>query len=157
MLAITPMTSFAGSVLQAVYTEKMAGCMIMPNGLVSFHRDMTGAELKETIKAYVEGIDGGLKPFNRGSLPVVSGIAIEVKENKGAYTLTRVKRDSREVKDDETFSVTCLATYAHFAPFLKEESREFTEGEVNVRNAWTNAVKAGSAVLAQPEHYITLK
>ena len=55
--------SFTGTVLQADYTEKMVGCMIMPNGLVSFHRDMTGAELKETIKAYVEGIDGGFKPF----------------------------------------------------------------------------------------------
>ncbi|MDD6204868.1 MAG: carbohydrate ABC transporter substrate-binding protein, partial [Firmicutes bacterium] len=149
--------SFTGCVLQADYTEKMAGCMIMPNGLQSFRRDMTGAELKETVKAYVEGVDGGFRPFNRGSLPVVSGITIEVKENEGAYTLTKVKRDGKEIRDDETFSVTCLATNAHFAPFLADESRVFTAGEENVRSAWTNAVRAGGAVLVQPEKYIALK
>ena len=149
--------SFTGSVLQADYTEKMTGSMIMPNGLMSFHRDMTGAELKETVKAYVEGMEGGFKPFNRGSLPVVSGITMEVKENKGAYTLTRVKRDGKEIRDEDTFSVTCLATAGHFAPFLADESRVFTEGEENVKTAWTNAVKSGGAVLGQPEQYITLK
>ncbi len=148
--------SFTGSVLQADYTEKMVGCMIMPNGLMSFHRDMTGGELKETIRAYVEGAEGGFKPFNRGSLPVVSGITIEVEENKDTYTLSKVKRDGTEIKDDETFTVTCLATYGHFAPFLADESRVFTEGEENVRAAWTNFVKSGDVVLAKPEHYITL-
>ena len=149
--------SFTGSVLQADYTEKMAGYMIMPNGLVSFHRDMNGAELKDTIKAYVEGVEGGFKPFNPGSLPVVSGITIEVEENEGAYTLTKVKRGGKEIKDDETFSVTCLSTYGHFAPFLADESRVFTEGEEDVRTVWTNFMKSDGAVLAQPEHYITLK
>ena len=149
--------SFTGSVLQTDYTEKMAGYMIMPNGLVSFHRDMNGAELKETIKAYVEGVEGGFKPFNRGSLPVVSGITIEVEENEGAYTLIKAKRDGKEIKDDETFSVTCLSTYGHFATFLADESRVFTEGEENVRPVWTNFMKSDGAVLAQPEHYITLK
>ena len=131
--------------------------MVMPNSLLSFHRDMTGAELKQTIRAYVEGIDGGFKPFNRGSLPIVSGITIEVEENKGTYTLTKVEKDGREIADDAIFSVTCLATYEHFAPFLADESRVFTQGEENVRVDWTNAVKSGSVVLAQPEYYITLK
>ncbi len=149
--------SFTGSVLQTDNTEKMAGYMIMPNGLVSFHRDMNGAELKETIKAYVEGVEGGFKPFNRGSLPVVSGITIEVEENEGAYTLIKAKRDGKEIKDDETFSVTCLSTYGRFATFLADESRVFTEGEENVRPVWTNFMKSDGAVLAQPEHYITLK
>lgn len=149
--------SFTGTVLQADYTEEMVGCMIMPNNLLSFHRDMTGAELKQTIRAYVEGIDGGFKPFNRGSLPIVSGITIEVEENKGTYTLTKVKKDGREIADDAIFSVTCLATYEHFAPFLADESRVFTQCEETVKIDWTNAVKSGSVVLAQPEYYITLK
>lgn len=148
---------FTGSVLQAEYTEKMVGNMIMPNGLSSFQRDMTGAELKETVKAFVEGIEGGFKPFNRGSLPVVSGITLEVEEKEGAYTLINVKKDGKKIADDATFSVTCLATYGHFAPFLAEESRVFTEGENNVKVIWTNYVKEGGVVLSQPERYITLK
>ncbi len=149
--------SFTGTVLQADYTEEMVGCMIMPNSLLSFHRDMTGAELKQTIRAYVEGIDGGFKPFNRGSLPIVSGITIEVEENKGIYTLTKVEKDGKEIEDDASFSVTCLATYQHFAPFLADESRVFTQCEETVKIDWANAVKSGSVVLAQPEYYITLK
>ena len=117
---------------------------------------MSGADLKQIIGAYVEGIDGGFKPFNRGSLPVVSVITIEVKENESAYSMTKVKKDGKEIKDEDTFSVTCLATTAYFAPFLADESRMFTEDEENVRTVWTNAVKSG-AELVGPEHYIILK
>ncbi|MGN1367752.1 MAG: carbohydrate ABC transporter substrate-binding protein [Aristaeellaceae bacterium] len=149
--------SFTGCVLQADYTAKMAGNMVMPNALVSFHRDMTGAELKEILRSFVEGIEGGFAPFNRGSLPVVSGVSIEVRESKGTYTLTKVLRNGKAIKDDETFSVTCLATGAHFAPFRKEEGRAFTQGESRVKDVWLSYINAGSAVLAQPEPYITLK
>ena len=65
----------------------------MPNGLMSRQRTMTGAELKETVRAFVEGWEGGFVPFNRGSLPVVSGIAVEVKENNGSYTLTGISHN----------------------------------------------------------------
>ena len=47
--------SFTGSVLRADYNKKMAASMIMPNGLMSRQRTMTGAELKETVHAFVEG------------------------------------------------------------------------------------------------------
>lgn len=79
-----------GCVLQADYTAKMAGNMVMPNALVSFHRNMTGAELKGILRSFVEGVEGGFTPFNRGSLPVVSGVSIEVRENRGTYILTKV-------------------------------------------------------------------
>ncbi len=51
--------------------------MIMPNGLRAYQCTMTGAELKETVRAFVEGCESGFVPFNRGSLPVASGIAAE--------------------------------------------------------------------------------
>ena len=149
--------SFTGSVFQARYTEKMTGCMIMPNSLLSFKREMTGAELRETVKAYVEGIEGGFTPFNRGSLPVVSGITIEVQENEGAYTLSKITKDGKPLQDEDTFIVTCLATGAHFAPFLADESRVFEQGESPVKVEWTQFVTEGGAVLAEPENYITLK
>ena len=149
--------SFTGCVLEADYTATMAGNMVMPNALVSFHREMTGAELKDILRGFVEGVEGGFVPFNRGSLPVVSGVSIEVRESKGAFTLTKVRKDGKEVRDDETFSVTCLATAAHFAPFRKDESHAFTPGEDRVKDVWLRYVSAGNAILAQPEAYITLK
>ncbi len=51
--------SFTGNVLKAGYTEKMAGDMIMPNGLSAYSSKMSGAELKETVKNFVEGYEGG--------------------------------------------------------------------------------------------------
>lgn len=47
--------SFTGSVRKAGYTEKMAGNMIMPNGLSAYKRKMSGAELKKTVRNFVEG------------------------------------------------------------------------------------------------------
>lgn len=50
------------------------------------------------MKAFVEGCEGGFIPFNRGSLPVVSGISMEVKEDGDGYTLTNVKKDKKTTK-----------------------------------------------------------
>lgn len=64
---VAPASSFTGSVLQADYTQTTARAMIMPNGLMSYRRTMTGAELKDTVRTFVEGCEGGFTPFNRGS------------------------------------------------------------------------------------------
>ena len=148
--------SFTGSVLQADYTQTAASAMIMPNGLLSYRRTMTGAELKDTLRAFVEGCEGGFTPFNRGSLPVVSGIAVQVKENGGRYQLTGVTRNGKPLQDDDTVTVTCLATEKQMTPLLKDETRAFERGEDTVKNLWSKALSDGSVVLAAPESYITV-
>ena len=152
---IAPASSFTGSVLQADYTQTTARAMIMPNGLMSHRRTMTGAELKDTVRAFVEGCEGGFTPFNRGSLPVVSGIAVQVQENDGSYTLTGITRGGQPLQDDDTVTVTCLATEKQMTPLLQDESRAFERGEATVRNAWSEALSGGSVTLAAPESYIT--
>ena len=148
--------SFTGSVLKADYTQTAARAMIMPNGLLSYRRTMTGAELKDTLRAFVEGCEGGFTPFNRGSLPVVSGIAVQVKENGGSYQLTGVTRNGKPLQDDDTVTVTCLATEKQMTPLLKDETRAFERGEDTVKNLWSKALSDGSVVLAAPESYITV-
>ena len=148
--------SFTGSVLQADYTQTAASAMIMPNGLLSYRRTMTGVELKDTLRAFVEGCEGGFTPFNRGSLPVVSGIAVQVKENGGRYQLTGVTRNGKPLQDDDTVTVTCLATEKQMTPLLKDETRAFERGEDTVKNFWSKALSDGSVVLAAPESYITV-
>ena len=148
--------SFTGSVLQADYTQTAASAMIMPNGLLSYRRTMTGAELKDTLRTFVEGCEGGFTPFNRGSLPVVSGIAVQVKENGGRYQLTGVTRNGKPLQDDDTVTVTCLATEKQMTPLLKDETRAFERGEDTVKNLWSKALSDGSVVLAAPENYITV-
>ena len=149
--------SFTGSVLQADYNKKMAASMIMPNGLMSRQRTMTGAELKETVRAFVEGCEGGFVPFNRGSLPVVSGIAVEVKENNGSYTLTGITRNGQPLKDGDTVTVTCLATEKQMEALLASESGTSLDGDAWVKNTWRDYVSGGGAALAEPENYMTLR
>ena len=154
---IAAANSFTGSVLKADYTPKMAASMIMPNGLLAYQRAMTGAELKETVRTFVEGCEGGFVPFNRGSLPVVSGIAVEVKEASGSYTLTGITRNGQPLRDDDTVTVTCLATAKQMAPLLADKSAGFTGGDQQVKSTWTEDVSGGGAALAEPENYMTLR
>ena len=154
---IAAANSFTGSVLKADYTPKMAASMIMPNGLLAYQRTLTGAELKELVRAFVEGCEGGFVPFNRGSLPVVSGIAVEVKEASGSYTLTGITRNGKPLRDDDTVTVTCLATAKQMAPLLADKSAGFTGGDQQVKSTWTEYVSGGGAALAEPENYMTLR
>ena len=149
--------SFTGSVLKADYTPKMADSMIMPNGLMSRQRTMTGAQLKELVRAYVEGCEGGFVPFNRGSLPIVSGIAVEVKENNGSYTLTSITRNGQPLRDDDTITVTCLATSKQMEALLASKSGTSEDGDTWVKNTWRDHVSGGGAALAEPENYMTLR
>ncbi len=149
--------SFTGSVLRADYNKKMAASMIMPNGLMSRQRTMTGAELKETVRAFVEGCEGGFVPFNRGSLPVVSGIAVEVKEAGGSYTLTGITRNGQPLGDDDTVTVTCLAAENQMEALLASESGRSLEGDTWVKNRWRDHLSGGGAALAEPENYMTLR
>ena len=149
--------SFTGSVLQADYNKKMAASMIMPNGLMSRQRTMTGAELKETVRAFVEGCEGGFVPFNRGSLPVVSGIAVEVKEAGGSYTLTGITRNGQPLRDDDTVTVTSLAAENQMEALLASESGTSLDGDTWVKNRWRDHLSGGGAVLAEPENYMTLR
>ena len=149
--------SFTGSVLQADYNKKMAASMIMPNGLMSRQRTMTGAELKETVRAFVEGCEGGFVPFNRGSLPVVSGIAVEVKEAGGSYTLTGITRNGQPLRDDDTVTVTCLAAENQMEALLASESGRSLDGDTWVKNRWRDHLSGGGVALAEPENYMTLR
>ncbi|MDY3249641.1 MAG: ABC transporter substrate-binding protein [Candidatus Choladocola sp.] len=153
---IAPAYSFTGSVFKADYTEKMAGNMIMPNPLEAYHCEMNGAKLKEYVKAYVEGFQEGFTPFNRGSLPVVSGLQIEVREADGTYALERVLKEGKEIGDEDTFQVTCLNTRAYMNPLLNDDTCVFEMPEKRVKDEWISYVKDGGKV-AEPEDYITLK
>ena len=154
---IAAANSFTGSVLRADYTKKMAVSMIMPNGLMAYQRTMTGAELKETLRAFVEGCEGGFAPFNRGSLPVASGITMEVKEAGGSYTLTGITRNGQPLREDDTLTVTCLATTKQMTAVFADESRAVTDEGTWVKDAWRDYVSGGGAALAEPENYMTLR
>ena len=149
--------SFTGNVLKAGYTKKMAGSMIMPNGLLAYSSKMSGAELKETVRNFVEGYEGGFIPFNSGSLPVVSGISVEIRETDDGYTLSKVTRNGKKVQDNDTFTVTCLGISKHMEAYPTDDAMVFDRGETSVKDTWIAYVSDGNAILAEPEDYMTLR
>ena len=149
--------SFTGNVLKAGYTEKMAGNMIMPNGLLAYSCKMDGAQLKETVRNFAEGYPGGFLTFNRGSLPVFSGISVEIRETEDGYTLSKVAKDGKEIRDTDTFMVTCLATPQHMEAYPTGKNIVFDVGEFSVKDTWIENVSDGNTVLAEPEDYMTLR
>lgn len=152
---IATANSFTANVLQAEYTEKMAGYMIMPNSLSAYHKQVNGTELTDIVKCFVEGIEGGFVPFNEGSLPVFSGISVEVKEENGCYTLVKIMKDGKRIDDHDTFTLTCLATEKNMTPLLNGDT--FTEDEIKVRRTWLDYVSSGNGSLVEPEKYITVR
>ena len=81
---------------------------------------------------------------------------MDVTKTDTGFVLTRVRRDGEEIRDSDTFHVTCLNTQVQMARFPKDVTQCFELGETGVKNAWIEYIKNGGA-LAQPEHYITLK
>lgn len=152
---IATVNSFTANVLQAEYTEKMAGYMIMPNSLSAYHKQVNGTELTDIVKCFVEGIEGGFVPFNQGSLPVFSGISVEVKEENGCYTLVEIMKDGKRIDDHDTFTLTCLATEKNMTPLLNGDT--FTEDKIKVRQTWLDYVSSGNGKLVEPEKYITVR
>ena len=149
--------SFTGNVLKAGYTKKMAGSMIMPNGLLAYSSKMSGAELKEAVRNFVEGYEGGFIPFNRGSLPVFSGISVEIRETDDGYTLSKVTRNGKKVQDNDTFTATCLGISKHMEAYPADDAMVFDRGETSVKDTWIAYVSDGNAILAEPEDYMTLR
>lgn len=119
----------------------------------------SGDDSEETVKAFVEGCEGGFTPFNRG---LSAGSQRHRHGSAGG---------SRDVYPDEGHAgrgggpgrgylhrgVACLAAAKHMTPLLADESRVFEGGDVRVRNTWTEYVAQDDAVLAEPEPYISLR
>ena len=75
----------------------MARDMIMPNSLSAYSCRISGAELTELVRNFVEGYQGGFIPLTV-ALPVVSGISVEVKETDDGYTLSKVTKNGKKFR-----------------------------------------------------------
>ena len=64
------------------------------------------------------------------------------------FIVGKITKNGKPLKDEDTFIVTCLATGAHFAPFLADDSRVFEKGESHVKTEWTQFVTEGGVVFS---------
>ena len=78
-----------------------------------------------------------------------------MRESEGAYTLVRVLKDGKEIRDEDTFRVVSLHLAPYMAPFLNDEAYAFEIEEARVKAAWTAYILDGG-VIAEPEKYMSL-
>lgn len=141
---LAPASAFTGSVVQGSFTPTQGGRMV--GGRVNaFRGQVTGAQLRKLVSEMVEA------GFNRASLPVLSGLTMEVAESQGRYRLLSLKNEGKEIGDQDWFTLVLLST----AQTPPQGEHPLTKEAQTVRQAWTAALN-GSIQLAQPEKYITL-
>ena len=71
--------------------------------------------------------------------------------------LSKVTKDGKQIQDEDTFTVTCLATPKHMEAYPADENIVFDGGDTTVKDTWTGYVSDGNAILAEPEDYMTLR
>lgn len=159
---VTPAYNLCGPVTEAEYTDKMTGYMVMPNAMVTGICDeMTGSQLKELLRCIVEGDGGTMKPINLSTLPVVSGVTIEVVRGSEGFVLKDVKAGGKAVDDNDVYKVAYLNP-AGFYNFLMNRFADedgnllFEIQQTRTRDAWTAYMKKGNTIV-EPEEYITVK
>lgn len=152
---VVPAFGFCGQIMASDYTEQQVENLVL-HGLFAYCGEMKGAELKSCVQGYVEGKKGSFQPFNRGSLPIVSGIEIEVEEMEGAYRLISITKDGEAIRDNDTFRVVCLNTESYMEPYLKMECKTFQREELLVKIPFTEYIKAGGK-LEKPQKYIKVR
>ena len=82
---------------------------------------------------------------------------MEIKETEDGYTLSKVTKDGKQIQDEDTFTVTCLAIPKHMEAYPTDENIVFDGGDTTVKNTWTGYVSDGNAILVEPEDYMTLR
>ena len=88
---------------------------------------------------------------------MVSGISVEIRETADGYTLEKVTKNGKAVRDDDTFTVTCLAIPQHMEAYPADETIVFDRADSTVKDTWTGYISDGDAVFAEPEDYMTLR
>ena len=63
---------------------------------------------------------------------MLSGISVEVKETDDGYTLSKVTKDGKQIQDEDTFTVTCIASPQHMEAYPADENTVFDGGNTSV-------------------------
>ena len=71
--------------------------------------------------------------------------------------MSKVIKNGKEVQDNDTFTVTCLAIPKHMEAYPADENTVFDREDTTVKGTWTGYTSDGEAILAEPEDYINVR
>ena len=166
---IAPAVSFTGLTIAGEYSERLVNQMVMPNALFAYHtkengepKRISGAMVKELLELFVSTGEMLYKPFNGASLPVVSGLEMEVSLSGNGYVIKSVTRNGVPLADDEMLSVTVASVDLAMQRFTNNNASEHNKSfgfvrDVHVKNrllAYIKEVGKEEARLQAPTNYI---
>ncbi|MGM9570319.1 MAG: 5'-nucleotidase C-terminal domain-containing protein, partial [Phascolarctobacterium sp.] len=159
--------SFTSPIMNTDYSERMLQYMIMPNNLESFSREMSGEQLEQVLRLYVEGVPNvdvysTVRPVNYHNLPITSGLEYTVQQGKkpGAFKLEQVLVKGKPLDKQKHYRVTILDKHTFFKAVAKaadagQGAQAFARGKQIVRKDWLAYFKAGKN-LQQPTSYVQI-
>ena len=159
--------SFTSPIMNKDYSERMLQYMIMPNNLESFSGEMSGEQLEQMLRLYVEGVPNAnvyntVKTVNYHGLPITSGLTYTVKQERqaGSFKLQQVLVNGKPLEKQKQYSVTILDKRIFFAPLAQAVDAKQgligpSRGIHTVRKDWLAYLKAGKALLA-PTSYVQI-
>ena len=164
-LLLTPYTTATSSIFPTGYTEKQLNYLSMAGGsqVHAYTCMVTGAQVLELARCAVEDSGANMTPFDRSTLPVVSGFELQVEEMEQGFRLTGVTVGGKPLEVDKTYLFAYLDNMDNFEParvFLDLACPEigyegFQASSQAVEQVWREYIMAGNP-LAAPTDYMTL-
>lgn len=158
---------FNSPIMNTDYSERLLQYMVIPNLIESFSREMSGEQLEQLLRLYVEGVPKAdvystVKPVNYHNLPITSGLTYSVTQGKqpGAFTLNKVMYKGQPLDKQKMYRVTILDKHNYFDTIAKaagfaKGKHSFARAQKNVRQQWLSYFKEGKHLL-EPNAYVEI-
>ncbi len=106
-LALAPYYYFTSSIYKGKCTDNRLSLMIAtkPNDSSLYKETMTGSEIKELVKDYLDGLEGEFCPSTKYELPIASGMKLVVKKKKSGFVLQDILVNGKSIEDDKEYSI----------------------------------------------------
>ncbi|MCM1097532.1 MAG: ABC transporter substrate-binding protein [Ruminococcus flavefaciens] len=159
---LAPSSISPGSLYAGDYTAKRVEESIQSSGNHLFTARLTGAEIREIVRLAVEGCGSYNDPFSDQTLPIVSGLVMEIEKSpEGVYRLVGLEGTDGPLEDGEQYTFIIADLSIGFQILAKEALGadgldRFSLSEEFARTLWANRLLAGEQPLP-PAAYIRLR
>lgn len=161
-ILLAPSYISTGSLYASDYTLEQLDNMFMASGNRLYTCQLTGAQIRELARIFVEGNEKLLDPFSRETLPIASGVTLTVREIERDYLLQDVLIAGQPIDNNKTYSLGLvdlpdriqLLTEAALGTGIFETFE--SSGDVYARTLWVEYLTAGNP-MDSPTPYIILE
>ncbi|MGN1261770.1 MAG: carbohydrate ABC transporter substrate-binding protein [Candidatus Enteromonas sp.] len=148
--------SFTGTTFAGEYNPTQVSNMIMPNALDAYRVELTGAQLLDHVALFVEGCGKDFTPFNKGSLPIFSGLEAKVAKVNDGFEFVSATIGGNAINPEKTYSAMFVSNANDMGPILQQEGITFTKEGKRVRDYLKAEAEAGSLTISAPTAYIAV-